>query len=174
MDIRTWQEADRPDLPEPGFDEDPVVHGAPSPFSGGISAHRPGAGRPPFGAFGDAEAGTSFTAADVISLGPADHPGTRGSRSAYSARHRSARSPFSPLRPAPIAIGSLSTAAIAAFAFVGPGILHGGDAASTMPVLDGMPHRIAPLNPGAYPSTPAAAADQSAAGAASTGLPSAT
>ena len=65
---------------------------------------------------------------------------------AYSARHR-ARSPFSPLRPTPIAIGSLSTAAIAAFAFVAPGILH-SPAGSTATVLDGAPNRMAPLSPG--------------------------
>ncbi|MEZ0107125.1 uncharacterized protein YkwD [Catenulispora sp. EB89] len=65
---------------------------------------------------------------------------------AYSARHR-ARSPFSPLRPTPIAIGSLSTAAIAAFAFVAPGILH-SPAGSASTVLDGAPNPMAPLSPG--------------------------
>ena len=71
-----------------------------------------------------------------------------GSRAgAYSARHR-ARSPFSPLRPAPIAIGSLSTAAIAAFAFVAPGILHGSPAGTTSTILDGAPNRLAPVAPG--------------------------
>jgi uncharacterized protein YkwD len=65
----------------------------------------------------------------------------------YSARHR-ARSPFSPLRPAPIAIGSLSTAAIAAFAFVAPGILHGSPAGASSTVLDGAPNLRAPMAPG--------------------------
>ena len=65
----------------------------------------------------------------------------------YSARHRG-RSPFSPLRPTPIAIGSLSTAAIAAFAFVAPGILHGSPAGAGSQLLDGAPNRIAPLSPG--------------------------
>jgi len=65
----------------------------------------------------------------------------------YSARHR-ARSPFSPLRPAPIAIGSLSTAAIAAIAFVAPGILHGSSAGGSTTLLDGTPNRIAPLAAG--------------------------
>lgn len=65
----------------------------------------------------------------------------------YSARHR-ARSPFSPLRPAPIAIGSLSTAAIAAFAFIAPGILNGSPAGATSTVLDGAPNLSAPMAPG--------------------------
>ena len=65
----------------------------------------------------------------------------------YSARHR-ARSPFSPLRPAPIAIGSLSTAAIAAFAFVAPGILYGSPAGTTTTVLDGAANLRAPMAPG--------------------------
>ena len=72
---------------------------------------------------------------------------------AYSARHR-ARSPFSPLRPTPIAIGSLSTAAIAAFAFVAPGILHGGGSGAASTVLDGVPNRIAPLSPGGGDAAP--------------------
>jgi len=71
--------------------------------------------------------------------------GTRAG--SYSARHR-ARNPFSPLRPAPIAIGSLSTAAIAAFAFVAPGILHGSPAGATSAVLDGAPNLRAPMEPG--------------------------
>ncbi|GAA1977302.1 CAP domain-containing protein [Catenulispora subtropica] len=158
MDIRTWQGADRPDLPEPGFDDDSVFPGVP----GVPGTSFPDPARAPYGA-----ADASFTAADVISLGPAVRPGPRGSRSVYSARHRSARSPFSPLRPAPIAIGSLSTAAIAAFAFVGPGMLHGGDATSTMPVLDGMPHRIAPLTPGSDAAPGSASTDQSSAAPAS-------
>jgi uncharacterized protein YkwD len=167
MDIRTWQEADRPDLPEPGFDDDSL-------FPGAADATSPGPARLHFGTR-DGESGTDFTAADVISLGPAVRPGPRGGRSLYSARHRSARSPFSPLRPAPIAIGSLSTAAIAAFAFVGPGILHGGDAASTTPVLDGMPHRIAPLTPGSDASTASTSADPvSGASASSPVMPSTT
>jgi uncharacterized protein YkwD len=66
---------------------------------------------------------------------------------AYTARHRG-RSPFSPLRPAPIAIGSLSTAAIAAFAFVAPGILHGSPAGSGSTLLDGAPNRVAPFSSG--------------------------
>ena len=65
----------------------------------------------------------------------------------YSARHRG-RSPFSPLRPTPIAIGSLSTAAIAAFAFVAPGILHGSPAGTGSTVLDGAPNRITPMAQG--------------------------
>ena len=65
----------------------------------------------------------------------------------YSARHRG-RSPFSPLRPAPIAIGSLSTAAIAAFAFVAPGVLPGTPAGASSTVLDGAPNRVAPMAPG--------------------------
>ena len=72
--------------------------------------------------------------------------GVRAGAGAYSARHRG-RSPFSPLRPTPIAIGSLSTAAIAAFAFVAPGILH-SPAGSASTVLDGAPNRMAPLSPG--------------------------
>jgi uncharacterized protein YkwD len=150
MDIRTWQEADRLELPEPGFEEDPAFHGASAP------------GEPLVTAFG--AAGSGYAAADVIALSPPEQ--SRGPRSAaHSARHRSGRSPFSPLRPAPIAIGSLSTAAIAAFAFVGPGILHGGDAASTTPLLDGMPQRMAPLNPGAEPVAPGGAAAHSGAAA---------
>lgn len=72
----------------------------------------------------------------------------------YSARHR-ARSPFSPLRPAPIAVGSLSTAAIAAFAFVAPGLLHGGGASAGTQLLDGMPNRVAALSPGSGGAAPA-------------------
>lgn len=73
----------------------------------------------------------------------------------YSARHR-ARSPFSPLRPAPIAIGSLSTAAIAAFALVAPGLLHGTGTGTgtTTQLLDGMPNRVAPLSPGSADGMP--------------------
>lgn len=71
--------------------------------------------------------------------------GTRAG--SYNARHR-ARNPFSPLRPAPMAIGSLSTAAIAAFAFVAPGILHGSGAGTTSAVLDGAPNLRAPMEPG--------------------------
>lgn len=149
MDIRTWQDADRPDVPEPGFEDFSGQHGAPG-----------------FGySYPDSHAGTAFTATDVISLGPADRAGERGGRSPYSARHRSNRSPFSPLRPAPIAIGSLSTAAIAAFAFVGPGILHGGTTGTPTPLLDGLPKRIAPL---AASSSSAAATGPSSA-ATSTG-----
>jgi uncharacterized protein YkwD len=90
----------------------------------------------------------------------------------YSARHR-ARSPFSPLRPTPIAIGSLSTAAIAAFAFVAPGILH-SPAGSASTVLGGGPANISPLSPGGgnaapgyvsvtSPSTSSASSDSPAA-----------
>jgi len=137
MDIRTWQDADRPDVPEPGFGDSPYDHETLDFGYSGYSGY----------SYPDSRRGTAFTATDVISLGPADRSGEHGGRAAYSARHRSNRSPFSPLRPAPIAIGSLSTAAIAAFAFVGPGILHGGTGASPTPMLDGLPNRIAPLAP---------------------------
>ncbi|NUP45862.1 MAG: hypothetical protein HOW97_00895, partial [Catenulispora sp.] len=70
MDIRTWQQADRPDLPEPGFDEDPAVHGA-------LGAAQPAPGG--LGAFAAPGTATAF-AADVISLGPAERP-ARGGRS---------------------------------------------------------------------------------------------
>jgi uncharacterized protein YkwD len=71
----------------------------------------------------------------------------------HSARHR-ARSPFSPLRPAPIAIGSLSTAAIAAFALVAPGLLHGTGTGTSTQLLDGMSNRVAPLSPGSAEGAP--------------------
>ncbi|MFL6116557.1 MAG: CAP domain-containing protein [Catenulispora sp.] len=154
MDIRTWQDADRPDVPESGFED----------FSDGQETLDFGYSYP---ASPGSRPGTAFTATDVISLGPADRSGEPGGRAAYSARHRSHRSPFSPLRPAPIAIGSLSTAAIAAFAFVGPGILHGGMGASPTPMLDGLPNRIAPL----APATSSVAATIPAPAAASTDSP---
>jgi uncharacterized protein YkwD len=82
-------------------------------------------------------------------------PGS-GAQPSYRARHRSARGPFGPLRPAPIAIGGLSTAAVAAIAFVVPHMLHAGKTASAGSALDGLPGHIAPLTPG--PGTPSSGA----------------
>lgn len=80
----------------------------------------------------------------------------------YRPRHRSGRSPFRPWRPGPVAVGSLSTAAVAAVAFAAPGVLH----VRTAPVdtrLDGAPHHIGPLTPGpdqASDGTPTASTTQ--------------
>lgn len=83
----------------------------------------------------------------------------RGAADPYHPRHRGGRSPFRPWRPGPVAIGSLSTAAVAAVAFAAPGVIH----VRTVPVdtrLDGAPNHVGPLTPG--PGGQAADAGQSA------------
>src|SRR5690242_3982449 len=132
MDIRTWQEADRADEafgPESGVPEY-LGSGRPGP------ANRTGHQSPDF---------------------PGPAAGVVDPKS-YRARHRSQRSPFSPLRPAPIAIGSLSTAAVAAFALMGPLLHHTGTAGSDHLIVDGLAQRVAPLTPG--PVTPSSTAPE--------------